>query len=151
MFAELVSFSFTKFGNILAIISSNISFALIAISFPLESLIAWILDLLMVVFLLPIDLWSFLYDVDVNILLVICLQTFSSSLLLLFHLLVYLKYMFYINFNIGKFTKPLFFLILFYFKLYITVLDLPNIKMNPPQVYMCSLSNSVRKCSEDCI
>ena len=107
VFAELVSFSFTKFGNILAIISSNVSFALIAISFPLESLIAWILDLLMVVFLLPIDLWSFLYDVDVNILLVICLQKFSSSLLLLFHLLVFLKYMFYINFNIGKFTKPL--------------------------------------------
>ena len=45
-----------------------------------------------------------------------------------------------------------FFLILFYFiylfilkfyfifKLYITVLVLPNIKMNPPQVYMCSPS-----------
>ena len=26
----------------------------------------------------------------------------------------------------------------FFFKLYITVLVLPNIKMNPPQVYMCS-------------
>ena len=25
----------------------------------------------------------------------------------------------------------------FIFKLYITLLDLPNIKMNPPQVYMC--------------
>ena len=33
-----------------------------------------------------------------------------------------------------------YFLILFYFKLYITVLVLPNIKMNPPQVYMCSPS-----------
>ena len=33
-----------------------------------------------------------------------------------------------------------FFLILFIFKLYITVLVLPNIKMNPPQVYMCSPS-----------
>ena len=33
----------------------------------------------------------------------------------------------------------LFFLILF-FKLYIIVLVLPNIKMNPPQVYMCSPS-----------
>ena len=32
-----------------------------------------------------------------------------------------------------------FFLILF-FKLYIIVLVLPNIKMNPPQVYMCSPS-----------
>ena len=28
----------------------------------------------------------------------------------------------------------------FIFKLYITVLDLPNIKMHPPQVYMCSPS-----------
>ena len=35
-----------------------------------------------------------------------------------------------------------FFFILFYFifKLHITVLVLPNIKMNPPQVYMCSPS-----------
>ena len=32
------------------------------------------------------------------------------------------------------------FLIYFIFKLYITVLDLPNIKMNPPLVYMCSPS-----------
>ena len=30
--------------------------------------------------------------------------------------------------------------IFFFFKLYITVLVLPNIKMNPPQVYMCSPS-----------
>ena len=34
----------------------------------------------------------------------------------------------------------LFILILFNFKLYIIVLVLPNIKMNPPQVYMCSPS-----------
>ena len=34
----------------------------------------------------------------------------------------------------------LFFLIYFIFKLYIIVLVLPNIKMNPPQVYMCSPS-----------
>ena len=39
--------------------------------------------------------------------------------------------------------KSLFFFFFFlnfilFFKLYITVLDLPNIKMNPPQVYMCS-------------
>ena len=33
-----------------------------------------------------------------------------------------------------------FFKFYFIFKLYITVLDLPNIKMNPPQVYMCSPS-----------
>ena len=31
----------------------------------------------------------------------------------------------------------LFFKFYFIFKLYITVLVLPNIKMNPPQVYMC--------------
>ena len=34
----------------------------------------------------------------------------------------------------------LFFKFYFIFKLYITVLVLPNIKMNPPQVYMCSPS-----------
>ena len=33
-----------------------------------------------------------------------------------------------------------FFFIFFIFKLYIIVLILPNIKMNPPQVYMCSPS-----------
>ena len=33
-----------------------------------------------------------------------------------------------------------FFCLFFFFKLYITVLVLPNIKMNPPQVYMCSPS-----------
>ena len=33
-----------------------------------------------------------------------------------------------------------FFKFYFIFKLYITVLVLPNIKMNPPQVYMCSSS-----------
>ena len=32
------------------------------------------------------------------------------------------------------------FLFYFIFKLYIIVLVLPNIKMNPPQVYMCSPS-----------
>ena len=35
---------------------------------------------------------------------------------------------------------PKFFLFYFIFKLYIIVLVLPNIKMNPPQVYMCSPS-----------
>ena len=40
-----------------------------------------------------------------------------------------------------KFMKIfLLFLIYFIFKLYIIVLVLPNIKMNPPQVYMCSPS-----------
>jgi len=33
-----------------------------------------------------------------------------------------------------------FFKFYFIFKLYIIVLALPNIKMNPPQVYMCSPS-----------
>ena len=33
-----------------------------------------------------------------------------------------------------------FYLFIFIFKLYVTVLVLPNIKMNPPQVYMCSPS-----------
>ena len=32
----------------------------------------------------------------------------------------------------------IFFKFYFIFKLYIIVLVLPNIKMNPPQVYMCS-------------
>ena len=36
-----------------------------------------------------------------------------------------------------------FFFIFFIFKIYITVLVLPNIKMNPPQVYMCSPSWSL--------
>ena len=46
----------------------------------------------------------------------------------------------------GLFGNPIFnfffffFKFYFIFKLYITVLDLPNIKMNPPQVYMCSPS-----------
>ena len=35
-----------------------------------------------------------------------------------------------------------FFKFYFIFKLYITVLVLPNIKMNPPQVYMCSPSRN---------
>ena len=38
------------------------------------------------------------------------------------------------------FLSIFFFKFYFIFKLYITVLDLPNIKMNPPQVYMCSPS-----------
>ena len=31
-------------------------------------------------------------------------------------------------------------ILFFFFKIYIIVLVLPNIKMNPPQVYMCSPS-----------
>ena len=37
----------------------------------------------------------------------------------------------------------LFFKFYFIFKLYIIVLVLPNIKMNPPQVYMCSPSRTL--------
>ena len=37
-------------------------------------------------------------------------------------------------------VRHFFFLIYFIFKLYIIVLVLPNIKMNPSQVYMCSPS-----------
>ena len=42
---------------------------------------------------------------------------------------------------VGKVMSLLFFFLFFFiFKLYITVLVLPTIKMNPPQVYMCSPS-----------
>ena len=37
------------------------------------------------------------------------------------------------------FFNIIFFKFYFIFKLYIIVLVLPNIKMNPPQVYMCFL------------
>ena len=42
--------------------------------------------------------------------------------------------------NLSFFAKFFFY---FIFKLYITVLVLPNIKMNPPQVYMCSPSRTL--------
>ena len=42
--------------------------------------------------------------------------------------------------QIIKLADKNFILFYFIFKLYIIVLVLPNIKMNPPQVYMCSLS-----------
>ena len=45
-------------------------------------------------------------------------------------------FFFYLFFFFGFFFF-FFFKFYFIFKLYITVLDLPNIKMNPPQVYMC--------------
>ena len=41
---------------------------------------------------------------------------------------------------LADFWRFFFFKFYFIFKLYITVLVLPNIKMNPPQVYMCSPS-----------
>ena len=44
------------------------------------------------------------------------------------------------NFHLYSSKIWLFFKFYFIFKLYIIVLVLPNIKMNPPQVYMCSPS-----------
>ena len=48
--------------------------------------------------------------------------------------------------SLSKQIKCFFFFFKFYFifKLYITVLVLPNIKMNPPQVYMCSPEFSLK-------
>ena len=48
------------------------------------------------------------------------------------------------------FSLSFFFFFFFYFifKLYITVLDLPNIKMNPPQVYMCGKCSKILKTDE---
>ena len=42
--------------------------------------------------------------------------------------------------GIYYFSPPIYFFFYFIFKLYKIVLVLPNIKMNPPQVYMCSAS-----------
>ena len=57
------------------------------------------------------------------------------------------KYYFYLSpgkqvpIRLVRTNKMTFFLnFIFIFKLYIIVLVLPNIKMNPPQVYMCSPS-----------
>ena len=49
----------------------------------------------------------------------------------------FLIFFYFINFILFYFIY-LFFKFYFIFKLYITVLVLPNIKMNPPQVYMCA-------------
>ena len=52
-------------------------------------------------------------------------------MVILYIISFYMLFLFYfIFFNFFKFY--------FIFKLYIIVLVLPNIKMNPPQVYMCS-------------
>ena len=47
--------------------------------------------------------------------------------------------LFFFSSSVKK-KKSFFFKFYFIFKLYIIVLVLPNIKMNPPQVYMCSPS-----------
>ena len=49
-------------------------------------------------------------------------------------------FFFFFSISIGTFIFLFFFKFYFIFKLYIIVLVLTNIKMNPPQVYMCSPS-----------
>ena len=59
------------------------------------------------------------------------------------HWRIFIVGFFFVFFELSKweltFILYSFYFILF-FKLYIIVLVLPNIKMNPPQVYMCSPS-----------
>ena len=57
------------------------------------------------------------------------------------HVVTKISFLFFFSF-IYFFLILNFFFFKFYFifKLYIIVLVLPNIKMNPPQVYMCSPS-----------
>ena len=57
----------------------------------------------------------------------------SGKILFFFYFFFYGKNLLYFYFFF-----PFFFEFYFIFKLYITVLVLPNIKVNPPQVYMCS-------------
>ena len=71
------------------------------------------------------------------------LDSFTLKLLVGVHTLLPLtkelmrvKNIFY--FLINLFFLHMVFFFNFIFKLYIIVLVLPNIKMNPPQVYMCS-------------
>ena len=54
----------------------------------------------------------------------------------------------FVSRNVRKLISVFYFFFLFYFifKLYNIVLVLPNIEMNPPQVYMCSPSQSVIFC-----
>ena len=59
---------------------------------------------------------------------------FWNSLAFLFFLI------FYLFIFLEEFTFNFFLTFNFIFKLYIIVLVLPNIKMNPPQVYTCSPS-----------
>ena len=58
----------------------------------------------------------------------------------LFLLSLYILYLFIYFFVCVLFCFTYFFLIFFIFKLYNIVFVLPNIEMNPPQVYMCSPS-----------
>ena len=52
----------------------------------------------------------------------------------------HLRYLFLLSWSRFLVISFFFFLFYFIFKLYIIVLVLPNIQMNPPQVYMCSPS-----------
>ena len=68
------------------------------------------------------------------------------SLLLFSRLSLVFVYDFFWHFDYNVFEcRSLWFFFKFYFifKLYIIVLVLPNIKMNPPQVYMCSPSGTL--------
>ena len=88
-------------------------------------------------YILTLDIWAIHYILLWLIMLRIFLCIYWLFLFLLFKnvyscplfifRLVYLFFIIIIFFN-------------FIFKLYIIVLVLPNIKMNPPQVYMCSPS-----------
>ena len=73
----------------------------------------------------------------------------GGILTLIYHLRRTRKFTLWSNPNLLLFFFFLFFFLKFYFifKLYITVLVLPNIKMNPPQVYMCGVW-AVDCCSE---
>ena len=53
------------------------------------------------------------------------------------HFLKYLLIYFWLHW-VFFFFSPFFLNFILFFKLYIIVLVLPNIKMNPPQVYMCT-------------
>ena len=65
-----------------------------------------------------------------------------SNHLILCHPLLHLPTIFP-SIRVFSFFFFSFFFLNFIFKLYIIVLVLPNIKMNPPQVYMCSPNESV--------
>ena len=80
---------------------------------------------------------------DMNILLFInytSIQKQQQTSILFDYFVHYLKKKtFIMKCGVETFHKN-FFLFYFIFKLYIIVLVLPNIKMNPPQAYMCSPS-----------
>ena len=70
---------------------------------------------------------DFLLDAQVIYYFIRLIQSFYFVLFFFFHFILFIFFLIFFKFY-------------FIFKLYITVLVLPNIKMNPPQVYMCSPS-----------